>query len=102
MFFHHLTHTQAILVLNCPAVMAVAPAGCTFEKSDDLEPVRSFLLRPHDSFVLGTWYVALGPVPTGRAASRAVQRPGSCDMRRTMICANLADLGASIEVLVTK
>ena len=25
MLFRHLTHTQAILVLNCPAVMAVAP-----------------------------------------------------------------------------
>jgi hypothetical protein len=30
MLFRHLTHTQALLVLNCPAVMVVAPADATF------------------------------------------------------------------------
>jgi len=98
MFFHHLTHTQAILVLNCPAVIAVAPASCTFEKSDDLQQVRSFLLRPHDSFVLarGTWH--WGPFPLGEPRVELYNVQG-LRYAEDNICANLADLGASIEVL---
>ena len=59
----HLTHTQALLVLNCPAVVAVAPASCQLSGPRDLDEARAFLLRPLDSFVLhrGTWH--WGPFP---------------------------------------
>jgi len=63
--FRHLTHTQALLVLNCPAVIAVAPASSQLSGPDDLDQVRAFLLHPLDSFVLhqGTWH--WGPFPVG-------------------------------------
>ena len=58
--FRHLTHTQGLLVLNCPAVVAVAPPSSQLSGPEDLDDVRAFLLRPHDSFVLhrGTWHWA--------------------------------------------
>ena len=61
--FRHRTHTQGLLVLNCPAVIAVAPPSSQLSGADDLDQVRAFLLRPHDSFVLhqGTWH--WGPFP---------------------------------------
>jgi ureidoglycolate hydrolase len=61
--FRHLTHTQALLVLNCPAVIAVAPPSAQLSGPEDLDQVRAFLLRPGDSFVLhqGTWH--WGPFP---------------------------------------
>jgi ureidoglycolate hydrolase len=61
--FRHLTHTQALLVLNCPAVVAVAPPSSPLSGPEDLDRVRAFLLRPLDSFVLhqGTWH--WGPFP---------------------------------------
>jgi ureidoglycolate hydrolase len=61
--FRHLTHTQALLVLNCPAVIAVASPSSRMAGREDLDQVRAFLLRPLDSFVLhqGTWH--WGPFP---------------------------------------
>jgi ureidoglycolate hydrolase len=59
----HLTHTQALLVLNCLAVIAVAPPSSQLSGPEDLDQVRAFLLSPLDSFVLhqGTWH--WGPFP---------------------------------------
>lgn len=66
--FRHATHTQALLVLDVDAVMAVAPAGTEFEMPVDVEHVRAFYLRPLDSLVLtrGTWH--WGPFPVGGRA----------------------------------
>jgi ureidoglycolate hydrolase len=63
--FRHDTHTQALLTLDVPSVIAVAPAGVDFTGAGDLESVRAFLLRPLDRFVLhrGTWH--WGPFPLG-------------------------------------
>lgn len=63
--YRHDTHTQALLVLDVAAVIAVAPADVTFADPGDLETVRAFLLRPLDRFVLhrGTWH--WGPFPLG-------------------------------------
>lgn len=63
MMFHHVTHTQALLVLNCPAVIAVAPAGTRFDDSADLDVVRAFLLRPLDALVLHRVVWHWGPFP---------------------------------------
>ena len=62
--FHHWTHTQALLVLNCEAVVVVAPPNCKLREPADLGQVRAFLLAPGSSFVLhqGTWH--WGPFPT--------------------------------------
>jgi ureidoglycolate hydrolase len=61
--FHHWTHTQALLVLNCDAVIAVAPAAVTFAEMMDLLEIKAFTLKPLQSLVLsrGTWH--WGPFP---------------------------------------
>jgi len=63
--YRHATHTQALLTLDVPSVIAVAPADRAMTEADDLDGVRAFLLRPLDSFVLhrGTWH--WGPFPLG-------------------------------------
>ena len=68
MMFHHVTHTQALLVLNCPAVIAVAPAGTRFDDSADLDLVRAFSLRPLDALVL---HRGCGTGAPSRSASHA-------------------------------
>lgn len=66
--FRHLTHTQALLVLDCDSVVAVAPASIDFSAPGDVNEIRAFVLRPLDSFVLhrGTWH--WGPFPLGEQA----------------------------------
>lgn len=63
--FRHLTHTQALLVLDSDSVIAVARASLDFSVSTDVTEIRAFLLRPLDAFVLhrGTWH--WGPFPLG-------------------------------------
>jgi hypothetical protein len=62
--FRHLTHTQALLVLDQPCVIAVARADASFDTVDDLAQVAAFTLVPGDALVLdrGTWH--WGPFPT--------------------------------------
>ncbi len=63
--YRHDTHTQALLTLDVPSVIAVAPAGVAFDDPADLDTVRVFVLQPLDRFVLhrGTWH--WGPFPLG-------------------------------------
>lgn len=66
-FYRHDTHTQVLLPLDVPSVVAVAPAAVDFTTPADLDTVRAFALRPLDGFALhrGTWH--WGPFPTGDA-----------------------------------
>jgi ureidoglycolate hydrolase len=61
--FHHVTHTQALMALNCDCVIVVAPAGQSIAGPEDLDSVRAFLLKPLQPIVLaqGTWH--WGPYP---------------------------------------
>lgn len=63
MMFHHRTHTQALCVLNCRAVIAVAPAERKLQAFEDLESIRAFVLEPHAALVIapGVWH--WGPFP---------------------------------------
>jgi ureidoglycolate hydrolase len=63
--YRHDTHTQALVPLNCEAVIAVAPAAVTFTEPNDLDAIHAFQLRPIDRIVLhrGTWH--WGPFPVG-------------------------------------
>jgi ureidoglycolate lyase len=74
--YRHLTHTQALLVLNVAAVVAVAPADVEFSSPADLDAVRAFRLRPLDAFVLhrGTWH--WGPFPLGDDAVQLLNVQG--------------------------
>ena len=64
-FYRHDTHTQTLLPLDVPSVIAVAPAAIEFTSVVDLDAVRTFLLQPLDGFALarGTWH--WGPFPLG-------------------------------------
>jgi hypothetical protein len=61
--YHHVTHTQAVMALNCDCVFVVAPADASIEGPADLADVRAFLLHPLQPVVLhqGTWH--WGPYP---------------------------------------
>jgi ureidoglycolate hydrolase len=63
--FHHNSHTQALLVLNCRAVLAVAEASAPLGGEHILDHMRAFLVQPGDSLVLhrSTWH--WGPFPVG-------------------------------------
>jgi len=63
--FRHDTHTQVLLALNGPSVIAVAPADADFSNPADVDAVRVFRLEVFDSLVLsrGTWH--WGPFPLG-------------------------------------
>ncbi len=61
--FRHDSHTQALLVLDARAVVAVAPGGHPLGAPGDAGVIRAFELEPLDAFVLhaGTWH--WGPFP---------------------------------------
>jgi ureidoglycolate hydrolase len=63
--YRHDTHTQALMPINCDAIVAVAPAEVDFSDAAHIDTVRAFLLHPLDVFVLhrGTWH--WGPFPIG-------------------------------------
>ncbi len=65
--YRHDTHTQALMPINCDAIVAVAPAEVDFSDAAHIDTVRAFLLHPLDVFVLhrGTWH--WGPFPVGSA-----------------------------------
>ncbi len=98
MLFRHHTHTQALLVLNCPAVVAVAPPGTVFSSPQDAGQLRAFLLRPHDVFVLhrGTWH--WGPFPVGAPRVDMLNVQG-LRYAEDNECCRLTDFGGSVEVI---
>ncbi len=63
--YRHDTHTQVLLALNGPSVIAVAPALADLSTTDGLDAVRAFRLEKLDAVVLqrGTWH--WGPFPLG-------------------------------------
>ncbi len=63
MLYRHDTHTQVLMVLDHPAVIAVAPADVDFSSPGDVDRIVAFSLEPQDSLVLhrGTWH--WGPFP---------------------------------------
>jgi ureidoglycolate hydrolase len=74
--YRHDTHTQALTVLSCDAIVAVASAALDFSAPASLDAVRAFRLHPQDTFVLhqGTWH--WGPFPIGRDPVRLLNVQG--------------------------
>ena len=66
MLYRHATHTQALMPLDHPCVIAVAPAGLGFEGPGDVDLVRVFRIEPLQALVLdrGTWHWGPFPVDT--------------------------------------
>ena len=63
--YRHDTHTQVLLALNGPSVLAVAPAHADLSTDAGLDAVRAFRLEKLEAVVLhrGTWH--WGPFPLG-------------------------------------
>ena len=94
--YRHITHTQALMAMNCDAVLAVAPAATTFAEPSDLDAIRAFVVHPHEVLVLhqGTWH--WGPFPLGAEPVRLLNVQG----RRYAEDNASVDLAASIGVVV--
>ncbi len=100
MLYRHDTHTQSLMVLDVPAVIAVAPAGVEFTEEGDGETVRVFRLEPLESLVLhlGTWHWGPFPVEASEVRLFNVQGLRYAEDNR---CKDLAALGLSVDVVLT-
>lgn len=97
--FRHDTHTQALMPLNVPAVVAVAPADVEFSLPEHLAQVRAFLLEPLDAFVLfqGTWHY--GPFPLGPEPVQLLNVQGARYAEDNTSVDLAARTGAAVEVV---
>jgi ureidoglycolate hydrolase len=94
--YRHDSHTQALMPVNCAAVVAVAPALTDFSNPRHIDALRAFVLRPDEIVVLhkGTWH--WGPFPMGREPVRLLNLQG----RRYREDNTSVDLGAKHGVRV--
>ena len=97
MVYRHDTHTQALMPLNVPAVIVVAPAGVEFDREGDGSSIRALRIEPLESLVLhrGTWH--WGPFPLEGPEGRLFNVQGlryAEDNR----CMDLAAKGLAVEV----
>jgi hypothetical protein len=94
--YRHLTHTQALMPLNVPGIIAVAPAGVGFGGAGELDAITAFALEPQDVFVLhrGTWH--WGPFPVASGAIQLLNVQG----RRYAEDNDSVDIAALGEVVV--
>jgi ureidoglycolate hydrolase len=101
MLFRHQTHTQALLVLNCDAVVVVAEPGTELTSPADVDRLSAFLLRPQDSLVLhrGTWHWGPFPVSEPRVDLFNVQGLRYAEDNEEL---NIADLGFATEVVASE
>jgi ureidoglycolate hydrolase len=97
--YRHTTHTQALMPINCEAVLAVAAPGTDFVSPGSVDAIRAFRVQPLDVFVLerSTWH--WGPFPIGADPVRLLNVQG----RRYAEDNQYADLaalsGAVLEVV---
>jgi ureidoglycolate hydrolase len=97
MLYRHDTHTQSLMPLNVPAVIAVAPAGNEFAEKGEGDAIRAFRIEPLESLVLsrGTWH--WGPFPMKGPEVRLFNVQGlryAEDNR----CMDLAIKGLSVDI----
>ena len=100
MLFRHDTHTQALMPLNVPAVIAVAPSHVEFAEDGDAAAVRVFRIEPLESLVLhrGTWHWGPFPVDAPEVRLFNVQGLRYAEDNR---CVDLAAKGLSFDVDLT-
>ncbi len=97
MLFRHVTHTQAIMVLDNDALMVVAAPGARITSADDLGALRAFHLKAQDAFVLhqGTWHWGPFPLTTDTVNLYNVQGLRYAEDNE---CCDLQAIPATIEV----
>ena len=100
MVYRHDTHTQSLMVINVPAVIAVAPAGVEFSSDGDVESIRVFRIEPLEPLVLhrGTWHWGPFPVDAPEVRLFNVQGLRYAEDNR---CMDLAAIGSSVDVDLT-
>jgi ureidoglycolate hydrolase len=100
MLYRHDTHTQSVMSLDVPAVIAVAPAGVTFSEPADAASIRVFRLEPLEPLVLhqGTWH--WGPFPVADPAVRPFNMQG-LRYAEDNACVDLAAKGLEFDVLLS-
>jgi ureidoglycolate hydrolase len=100
MLFRHDTHTQSVMALNVPAVIAVAPSDVEFREEGDQESIHVFRLEPLEPLVLnlGTWHWGPFPVEAPEVRLFNVQGLRYAEDNR---CMDLAALGLSLDVDLT-
>jgi ureidoglycolate hydrolase len=99
MLFRHDTHTQTVMSLDVPAVIAVAPAAQNFSATADLDSIRVFRLEPLQPVVLhrGTWH--WGPFPVDADAVRLFNVQG-LRYAEDNTCVDLASRGLDVDVVL--
>ena len=100
MLYRHDTHTQSVMSLDVPAVIAVAPAGVDFSQPGDADSIRVFRLEPLEPLVLhrGTWH--WGPFPIADAAVRLFNVQG-LRYAEDNGCVDLAAKGLDVDVALS-
>lgn len=99
MLFRHDTHTQTVMSLDVPAVIAVAPAAQDFSGTADVDSIRVFRLEPLQPVVLhrGTWH--WGPFPVAADAVRLFNVQG-LRYAEDNACVDLASHGLEVDVVL--
>ncbi len=97
MLFRHVTHTQAIMVLDNDALMVVAAPGTGLTAPEDLGALHAFHLRARDAFVLhrGTWHWGPFPVTANEVTLYNVQGLRYAEDNE---CCDLTTIPTTIEV----
>ena len=97
--YRHDTHTQVLMVLDHPAVLAVAPASVDFSSPLDAATLAAFLLPPLRPVVLhrGTWH--WGPFPRHADLVTLFNVQG-LRYAEDNASVDLARLGLSVDVVV--
>jgi ureidoglycolate hydrolase len=100
MLFRHDTHTQAVMSLDVPAVIAVAPPEIDFSAAGDLLTVHVFRMEPLEPVVLhqGTWH--WGPYPVDAPEVRLFNVQG-LRYAEDNTCMDLAAKGLAVDVVLS-
>jgi ureidoglycolate hydrolase len=100
MLFRHDTHTQSVMSLDVPAVIAVAPATQDFSAAAGAGSIRVFRLEPLQPVVLhkGTWH--WGPFPVDAESVRLFNVQG-LRYAEDNACVDLASRGLEVDVVLS-
>lgn len=94
----HDTATQALMPMNCDAVLVVAPASVDFSAPEHARTIRAFRLPRYAicNLAIGTWHWGPFPVAPGRVRLLNLQGKGFPD--DNAVAHLTRDLGIRVEV----
>ncbi len=97
--FRHATHTQALMAMDHPAVIVVAPAGEDPASDRGAAGIRAFAIPVLSPIVLhrGTWH--WGPYPVGAGSVQLFNVQG-LRYREDNDCVDLSAAGRSVDVVL--